>query len=617
MRLFFQLFSLLLIASFISFAQNNSVRTGTADSYSNVPVQLNSDASGILFFDDMNGDNTVAGLEARGWVVLDEDGGGTTPPFNQGDVTVFTAYEGPDDGYTFSNYQGANGFLIDQWLISPEITVAAGDTLKFWHRSPDANPFDDSIYVRYSTTAGITPADFDMNWGRYLVSETGWAQWTGTFSTSGTVRFAIQYYITDGGPSGNNSNYVGLDYFEVTGSGGGGTITIAQAIEDLDMDFIPDRLGQTVTVEGVVFSPNYQTTNNSFYISDGTAGTDIFMYSPPLYTWNMGDLLTITGEVSQYNGMTEIIPADSSGWVFVSSGNPTPDPTVLTLAQYKADPEMYEGSLVGFVSLSLVGGTWPAAGSSANLSLSDGADTVVFRIDNDTDIDGQPEPTWPSDVIGIGSQYDNSVPYDGGYQIFPRYYATDFLPAGTLVPVELTSFSANVSDGNVILNWTTATELNNSGFEVERKAGGEFQTIAFVLGNGTTTEQHNYSYADNNLNSGSYTYRLKQVDYDGTFAYSNEVNVEITTPVKFELSQNYPNPFNPTTKINFSIPQNSEVTLTVFNVLGQKVKTLVQGFMEAGKHTINFDASGFNSGIYLYKLEAGNFSEVRKMTLLK
>ncbi len=617
MRLFFQLFSLLLITSFMSFAQNNSVRPGTAESYSNVPVQLNSDASGILFFDDMNGDNTVAGLEARGWVVLDEDGGGTTPPFNQGDVTVFTSYEGPDNGYTFTNYQGANGFLIDQWLISPEITVAAGDTLKFWHRSPDANPFDDSIYVRYSTTAGITPADFDMNWGRYLVSETGWAQWTGTFSTSGTVRFAIQYYITDGGPSGNNSNYVGLDYFEVTGTGGGGTITIAQAIEDLDNDFIPDRLGQTVTVEGVVFSPNYQTTNNSFYISDGTAGTDIFMFGPPLFTWAFGDILNITGVVSQFNGMTEIIPADSSGWVFVSSGNPTPDPAVLTLAQYKADPEMYEGSLVGFVSLSLVGGTWPAAGSSANLSLSDGADTVVFRIDSDTDIDGQPEPTWPSDVIGIGSQFDNSVPYDGGYQIFPRYYATDFLPAGTLVPVELTSFSANVSEGNVILNWTTATELNNSGFEVERKSNGEFRTIAFIQGNGTTTEEHNYSYADNNLSNGSYTYRLKQVDYDGTFAYSNEVNVEITTPVKFELSQNYPNPFNPTTKINFSIPQNSEVTLTVYNVLGQKVKTLLNGFMVAGKHTINFDASGFNSGIYIYKLEAGIFSEVRKMTLLK
>ena len=366
----------------------------------------------------------------------------------------------------------------------------------------------------------------------------------------------------------------------------------------------------------MVFSPNYQTTNNSFYISDGTAGTDIFMYSPPLFTWNMGDLLTITGEVSQYNGMTEIIPADSSGWVFQSSGNPTPDPIVLTLAQYKADPEMYEGSLVGFISLNKVSGTWPTAGTSANLSLSDGADTVVFRIDSDTDIDGQPEPTWPSDVIGIGSQYDSSVPYDDGYQIFPRYYATDFLPPGTL-PVELTSFSANVSDGNVVLKWSTATEINNSGFEIERKSNGDYRTIAFIQGYGTTTNEHNYSYTDNNLKNGVYTYRLKQVDYDGTFAYSNEINVEVSTPVKFELSQNYPNPFNPSTKISFSIPQNSEVTLTIFNVLGQEVTKLVNGFMEAGNHTIDFNAAGFNSGIYFYKLEAGNFSEVRKMTLLK
>ncbi len=99
-------------------------------------------------------------------------------------------------------------------------------------------------------------------------------------------------------------------------------IPISQAIEDLDNDFIPDHLGETVTIQGVVFSPNYQTSNNSFYISDGTAGTDIFMYSPPLYTWNMGDMLEITGVVNQYNGMTEIIPDDSTGWVFISSGNP-------------------------------------------------------------------------------------------------------------------------------------------------------------------------------------------------------------------------------------------------------------------------------------------------------
>ena len=164
------------------------------------------------------------------------------------------------------------------------------------------------------------------------------------------------------------------------------TISIAEAIEDLNMDFIPDRLGQTVTVEGVVFSPNFQTTNNSYYISDGTAGTDIFMYSPPLFNWAMGDMLQITGVVDQYNGMTEIIPVDSTGWVFQSAGNPTPNPIVITLAQYKANSELYEGSLVGFVSLTKVSGTWPAAGSSANLLFSDGMDTVTFRIDSDTDI---------------------------------------------------------------------------------------------------------------------------------------------------------------------------------------------------------------------------------------
>ncbi len=235
-------------------------------------------------------------------------------------------------------------------------------------------------------------------------------------------------------------------------------LTIAEAIEDLNNDFVPDRLGDTVTVQGVVFSPNYQTTNNSYYIYDGTAGTDIFMPGPVLL-WAMGDELNVTGVVTQFNGMTEIVPSSASGWILISSGNPTPEPVVITLAQYKADPELYEGSLVGFVSLNKAAGTWPASGS-ANLSLTDGIDTVVFRIDSDTDIDGNPEPAWPVDVLGIGSQFDNSAPYNGGYQIFPRFYASDFLPAGT-IPVELTSFAASVNGTSVNLNWSTATEINN------------------------------------------------------------------------------------------------------------------------------------------------------------
>jgi hypothetical protein len=186
------------------------------------------------------------------------------------------------------------------------------------------------------------------------------------------------------------------------------------------------------------------------------------------------------------------------------------------------------------------------------------------------------------------------------------------------VPVELTSFTA-ISNGNTItLNWSTATETNNSGFEIERAANNSnFVKIGFIPGAGTTTDIRTYSFVDNNLNAGSYSYRLKQIDFDGSFSFSDVVNVDVTTPAEFELSQNYPNPFNPSTTIKFTLPQSSNVTLKVFNALGQEVSTLVNGFMESGVHTVNFNASFLNSGIYFYKIDAGLNSEVRKMTLIK
>ena len=187
-----------------------------------------------------------------------------------------------------------------------------------------------------------------------------------------------------------------------------------------------------------------------------------------------------------------------------------------------------------------------------------------------------------------------------------------------VVPVELTSFAASVNGKNVNLAWTTTTETNNSGFEVERKSTiSNWQKIGFVNGNGTTTEKQAYAYSDNDIQEGKYSYRLKQVDFDGTFEYSNSVNVEILTPAKFELNQNYPNPFNPSTAIKFSLPTAGNVKLSVYNLLGQEVQTLLNGFMEAGVHTVNFNAKNINSGIYLYKLEANGLTSVRKMTLLK
>ena len=187
-----------------------------------------------------------------------------------------------------------------------------------------------------------------------------------------------------------------------------------------------------------------------------------------------------------------------------------------------------------------------------------------------------------------------------------------------ILPVELTSFTAASFGNNVSLNWSTATEINNSGFEVERKAvNAEWTNIGFVQGNGTTTLAQQYSYVDKNVSAGSYNYRLKQIDFDGTFTYSPVAEVEVSAPVNFELAQNYPNPFNPGTTIQFSLPISSNVLLRVYNLLGQEVATLLDGFREAGVHFINFDAVNLNSGLYIYKIEAEGFTSTKKMTLIK
>jgi len=187
----------------------------------------------------------------------------------------------------------------------------------------------------------------------------------------------------------------------------------------------------------------------------------------------------------------------------------------------------------------------------------------------------------------------------------------------TIVPVELASFSASVINTDIELNWTTASELNNLGFEVQKNIGGEFYTISFVNGSGTTSETRNYSFIERGLEIGKYSYRLKQIDFDGTYEYSSIVEVEVVTPAEYSLSQNYPNPFNPTTTIDYSIQWNGLVTLIVYDLLGTKVASLVNENKEAGKYSVTFNASNIPSGIYFYTLTSGNFTSTKKLILLK
>jgi hypothetical protein len=188
--------------------------------------------------------------------------------------------------------------------------------------------------------------------------------------------------------------------------------------------------------------------------------------------------------------------------------------------------------------------------------------------------------------------------------------------SGEPLPVELTSFTARAVGSAVNLNWETATEVDNNGFDVERNSTGTWQKIGFVEGHGTANSPKYYTFTDKSVTGNKIQYRLRQVDNDGAFEYSNVVEVELA-PTTFALDQNYPNPFNPATMIRFSLPTASVVTLTVYNTLGEKVAMLLNGPMESGYHQVSFDAVNLPSGLYLYEIKAGEFSSIKKMVLLK
>jgi len=191
-----------------------------------------------------------------------------------------------------------------------------------------------------------------------------------------------------------------------------------------------------------------------------------------------------------------------------------------------------------------------------------------------------------------------------------------------LVPVELTSFSADVYANKVVLNWSTATETNNRGFSVEKKTTGNWEKIGFVNGNGTSTKAHSYSFIDNDNATGKVYYRLNQIDLDGTSSFSKVVEVDLSTPNDYSLSQNYPNPFNPSTSIKFALKVDSKVSLKIYNPLGQEVMNILSDNYAAGNYNISVNAAGLNSGVYFYTLEASGvdgskFTSTKKMILMK
>jgi serine protease AprX len=201
-----------------------------------------------------------------------------------------------------------------------------------------------------------------------------------------------------------------------------------------------------------------------------------------------------------------------------------------------------------------------------------------------------------------------------GWGIIDALQAVNYFP----LPVELISFTAQLNQDGILLKWVTASEQNNLGFEIQRKnANSDFYAIGFVEGNGTSLSQNNYSFYDNNFPEGKITYRLKQIDFDGSYEYSSEIEIQSGNLISYKLYQNYPNPFNPATVIKFINPKFSYVKLKVYDILGNEVATLIDGEKQAGIYEMPFNGENLSSGIYMAVLNTDGFRQVIKMTLAK
>jgi serine protease AprX len=362
-------------------------------------------------------------------------------------------------------------------------------------------------------------------------------------------------------------------------------------------------------------------------------------YDPPYpsYTWQHMDgntaRITIAADLAVKKGIVVLNSAGNSGFnstrntlgapadgdsviavgAVTSSGTRSSFSSVGPTVDGRIKPDiMAMGSFVRVASPSSNTGYTYSDGTSFSCPLAAGVAALVLCVNPNL------TPMQVRDALRNTASKNSSPDNLMGWGIINAVNAAGYFP----VPVELVSFSAEHKGEKVVLQWITATEKNNLGFEIERSASGinEWIKIGFVSGVGTSTENNIYMFYDNSPLNISAAYRLKQIDYDGTISYSNIVNTEPLIISNFHLSQNYPNPFNPSTKIRFTIPESSSgvvVRLKVYDLLGKEMATLINEARESGEYEVEFEGSSISGGVYIYTLTAGSYSASRKLILLK
>jgi hypothetical protein len=409
-----------------------------------------------------------------------------------------------------------------------------------------------------------------------------------TVSGYGAIYDGTFFYVTDGATNlirayDTNGNL--LYFFAVPGVSG---------LEDLAFDGLFEYGGtgtqtiykmnfQTATLIGTISTPipvrhiAYDTDNDAFWVGDWTGSIMLISRDGVVLNTYNTQLPMITG--SAYDGVS---PDGPYLWLFSGA-----NPDTLPIYQFHIPTGTFTGVTHNVLS---------DIGIGQVDAMSGGLFFMDQFVPNTSSLGG----------ILMGNPTKLFV-----YEIY------------NAIPVELLSFTGETTENGIKLNWSTATETNNYGFEIQRRKYGvdegnsDWLIAGFVNGNGTTAEKNNYSFTDNNIEPADYQYRLNQIDFNGTSELSKIINITFQKSFTFKLEQNYPNPFNPTTTLKFTTGKFSFVTLKVYDILGNEVTTLVNEEKQPGNYRVEFNASGLTSGIYFYKIKAGNFVRTGKMLLLK
>ncbi|MBS1492618.1 MAG: choice-of-anchor J domain-containing protein [Bacteroidetes bacterium] len=580
-------------------------------------------AGTVVYVDSLNGANDTTSLKARGYKPYYRGTGaqGLTATWFQGDGTTIPAYNGPATGCVYANYNVVTGTNnIDSWLVLPRLAggIQAGDSLYFFQRSPAANPYPDSIRVMYSANDSVPEGSW-TELGRFLTDISGNYSRKGfrapTASANG--RFAIRYCVVGGGPSGNNSNIISLDM-----------ITIERTAAPA-----PDPTTwyeQTSGVTTALYSVSAPDINNAWIAGAGgkvlrttNGGTWAAVTSP-----DANDQYCIWG-ISATTAITTSSSA-SATFVYRTTNGGTNWTQVFTQTGGFMDGFYFKDANNGIMYGDPVGGrlqVWRTTNGGANWD-STGQNITTTAAGWNNAMTGLGDNVWiGTNTTNVYKTTNFGTSWTAGTAIQANGYSLYFSSPtnGYLGGAELntttnggTSWSAMTSIGTG--NISGITPSNTKVFMTRQATtvnvttnNGAAWTVAY-----TSPAGGNYYHITTARTGSPYLYAVKSLGgiskYGGTASGVTNPNTVVDN---YSLSQNYPNPFNPTTSISFAIPQNGFVTLKVYNMLGKEVATLVNGNLNAGQHNYNFNASNLASGVYFYKLEAGNFSEVKKMSLIK